>query len=202
MAKWTQDDVSSDGGLYLLRELGQKPLDAVDFSCNALTDRGADALIDFLIEHRWPVKRLKLFVNRLRTLDHVCRLLEDPVIGLGSPSGAGPEELHLSHNALDESAIEQLLEVASTWKARNGGRPIRPSLWVRVEHNGLGDLTPLLDQAERGGLKVLLSAQPNKERAAGCDVQVYNGSLPGEPVPRAKDRRDLERPRRQRSRSR
>lgn len=119
----------------MLKQMSAKHLDLVDFSHNAITDIGADTLVDFLIENQKPVKKLKLFGNRLETCDALIRLLEDP--GCGLQSDTTIQELHVSHNELEASAIEDLLSCIARLKCIAG--PLSPPLWLQVEGNKFGE---------------------------------------------------------------
>lgn len=158
--------LASEGPRHL-DMLGPGALDCVDFSHNSLTDEGADRLVDFLLGRSQPTRRLKLFHNRLREPRALCRLLEDPHCGVGAPDGIA--ELHLSHNLVRRTMVQQLLNSVGCRVAKLGG-PLRPPLWLRLERN-----TELSDEAQslakeggQFGVKLCLEASSRK---SGCTLR-------------------------------
>lgn len=110
--------------------MGSKFLDLIDFNNNGLSDKGANVIVDFLVEHKTPVKKLKIYGNRLSSCEAFCRLLEDPSCGLQNEISL--QELHLSHNTITISAFEDLLNTIAQCKRPE---PMSPPLWLRIENN-------------------------------------------------------------------
>jgi len=134
LLEWSQDSQSPDGGPTLLKRCGGHYLDLIDFSNNNLSDKGANVIVDFLLEHGKPVKKLKLYGNQLTSCEAICRLLEDPACGLQKEVSL--QELHLSHNQIDNAALEDLLNTIAQCKKPE---PISPPLLIRLEKNKIAE---------------------------------------------------------------
>lgn len=138
-------------GIRHLERLGPGPLDCMDLSHNNLSDHGADDAVNFLLWRGQPTKRLKLFHNYLLEPLALCRLLEDERCGVGAVDGI--RELHLSHNQLNSSILDRLLSSVATRLdiVDKKARPLRPPLWLRLEHNDLdGEAMDLLKETCSG----------------------------------------------------
>lgn len=162
LRKW----LSLEGPSHL-KWWGSKVLRCVDVSHNKLTDEGAEHLISFLLDRKQGTERLMLHHNRLQEPSAICRFLEDPVCGVGADDGL--MELHLSHNLIRVSFLEQLLEALSRRVSGSGRRPRHP-FWLRLEQNE--DLAS--ESAERvansdfGGLKMCMACN---KRDTGCTLR-------------------------------
>jgi len=137
----------AEGPRHLAR-LGPGPLDCMDLSHNNLSDQGADDAVSFLLWRGQPTKRLKLFHNCLLEPRALCRLIEDERCGVGATDGI--TELHLSHNQINMSMLEQLLGSVATCLQREA-KSLKPPLWLRMEHNNLdGEAKDLLKETYPG----------------------------------------------------
>lgn len=148
-----------------LEKFGGKPLDCVDVSYNNLTDRGANMLTRFLLQHRLPTRRVKLFHNQLENPIDICELIEDSVCGVGSRDGL--TELHMSHNFVTAKFLGSVLTSVSR-RVRDAGN-LRPPLWLRVERNG--DLKSDADAGrclETPGLKLCFNGG---SKQSGCTLR-------------------------------
>ena len=144
------------------------PLDCVDVSHNNLTDDGVNALVDYLLKRQQPTRRLKLFSNRLREPPSMCDLIRDGCCGIGARNGLS--ELHLSHNLITESMVDNLLGATGKAIAACGGR-LRQPFYLRMELNStLEGLDPKRFSEDDGkrGFKICLSAGYPK---SGCNVK-------------------------------
>lgn len=169
----------ADEGPNLLWQLGLDMLDDLDVSCNRLTDKGVSFLVDFLLQHRQCVRRVKLFRNMLREPVSLCRLIEDTQVGAWpgwgdeaptarDGSATGLQELHMSRNCVTAEGLRSLLESLRRRAAANG-RPKRP-FWLRLERNdGLTEpARRLAEEFCRKGLGVCLEGgHPN----SGCNLR-------------------------------
>jgi len=162
LRRWVAEE-----GMEHLQWLGPGPLDCVDVSHNNLTDRGVQALVEFLIKKQQPTKRLKMFANVLECPQAICDLLEDASCGVGARDGLA--ELHLSHNRITRSALESMLKSIGRRVEACGGWLSAP-LWLRVEHN-----PPIVEDAKYfgkaenvSGFKVCLNAGDPR---AGCNLR-------------------------------
>lgn len=148
-----------------LDRLGRGPLDCVDVSHNSLTDKGVNALVDYLLRRQQPTRRLKLFHNRLREPPSISDLIEDKWCGIGARDGLC--ELHLSHNLITVSMLDNLLDSIGRAIAACGGW-LRPPLYVRLELNPSLEETDTTRFAKDDGsrrFKICLSAGNSK---SGC----------------------------------
>lgn len=175
LLQWSQDREAPDGGPALLQQMGSQFLNLIDFNNNDLTDKGASVIVDFLQEHKMPVKKLKLYGNRLTSCEAICRLLEDPEIGLQNADSL--QELHLSHNDLSAASLEDLLNTVAQCK-----RPgtISPPLWIRLEKNNIAaeDVAEVAQRLD-DQLSVCFDGSTNADGdctvsacAAGADVHI------------------------------
>lgn len=155
------------------------PLECIDASHNSLTDDGVDYILDFLLQRKQKVKRIKFFHNRLREPRLLCRYLEDEVCGVGARDGIF--ELHLSHNLVTLSMMEQLLQSLSRRRQVTG--PMRPPFWLRMEQNTAlveSDAAQALADRENqwGGLKICFAGGMPRSKCTikhckdGCDVHL------------------------------
>jgi len=154
-----------EGPRHLAR-LGPGPLDCMDLSHNNLSDQGADNAVSFLLWRGQPTKRLKLFHNCLREPQALCRLLEDERCGVGAIDGI--TELHLSHNQMNMSMLERLLGSLAT-RLNKEGKPLRPPLWLRMEHNNLDSGAEDLLKETYSGVKLCFECGI-KGRRQGCNL--------------------------------
>ena len=143
-------------------------LDCVDVSHNNLTDDAVNALVDYLLKRQQPTRRLKLFNNRLREPPSMCDLIRDGCCGIGARNGLS--ELHLSHNLITESMVDNLLGATGKAIAACGGR-LRQPFYLRMELNStLEGLDPKRFSEDDGkrGFKICLSAGYQK---SGCNIK-------------------------------
>lgn len=151
-----------------LKQFDGKPLECIDVSGNNLTDRGANMLARFLLEHRLPTRRLMLFKNQLENPSDICNLIEDPNCGVASCDGL--TELHLSHNFVTSDFLGSVLTSVAK-RVKEVGK-LRPPLWLRVERNG--DLKSDADagkRLERPGLHICFEARCKQ---SGCTIRNCN----------------------------
>jgi len=155
-------------GPHHLARLGPGPLDCMDLSHNNLSDQGADDAVSFLLWRGQQTKRLKLFHNGLLEPLALCRLLEDERCGVGAVDGI--MELHLSHNQMNLSIVERLLTSVAT-RLYKEARPLRPPLWLRVEHNNLdSEAKDLLKEIDSGVKLCFECGIKIKGRRLGCNL--------------------------------
>ena len=143
-------------------------LDCVDVSHNNLTDDAVNALVDYLLKRQQPTRRLKLFNNRLREPPSMCDLIRDGCCGIGARNGLS--ELHLSHNLITESMVDNLLGATGKAIAACGGR-LRQPFYLRMELNStLEGIDPKRFSEDDGkrGFKICLSAGYQK---SGCNIK-------------------------------
>lgn len=167
----------ADGVPEMLQGIRSGRLDLVDFSNNNLTDKGFDNVVGLLIAHGRSVRKLKLHANRLSSLAPLSRLFDDPVCGLAAAAAAGgQQEIHLSHNQLQASAIEAFFATLAGAKERGVQRPRMP-MFMRVEKNpcNSASLQDVVDRVQ--GLKViLLEKVSDRGRYPGdADVLLFAG---------------------------
>lgn len=162
--KALHDWLRSEGPAHL-DSISRGILESVDVSRNCLTDQGGDSLLEFLMHHNRPTRRLKLFQNRLRHPQALCEFAEHPVCGVGS--GSGLQEIHLSHNSLRIGFLEGLLESVARAR-REGGRQRLAPLWLRVEKNeGLPEAAKhILEAKEFCGLRLCFDGA--RQGYSGC----------------------------------
>jgi len=180
LASWSRDLTAPDGGPSLLRQLGEGWLSLIDFSHNGLSDHGAETLIAFLISHQRPVKRIKLFGNKISSTGAICQLLKDPICGLRAPVSV--RELHLSYNLITVSALEELLETIAEVK---GSASLPSPLWIRIEGNGLENhASVVVEKVRQNGLEVCIVTQKEKDQGctmssciSGADIHLYCGGI-------------------------
>jgi len=155
----------------MLQRMSGTYLNMLDFSNNGLTDDGINTIVDFLIQHKKPVKKIKLYGNKMISADGIIRLLEDPVCGLQNEHHL--QELHLSHNEISLPAMEELLDAIAALKPPG---PISQPLWLRVEKNGFGpDAFDDIAHRLRDTLNicfVLGKGCTNQACEAGADVHI------------------------------
>jgi len=155
LQQWVTDEAPGH-----LESLGASAIECVDVSHNEITDAGAESLIDFFLERQRPMRRLKIFGNRLSEPFALCRLLEDPRCGICAPDGLA--ELHLSHNNIAPGMLWRLLE-SIAYTIEKFGRPRWP-IWLRLERNaGLRDAGEIPRK-----LRVCFEAGPG---ARGCGIR-------------------------------
>lgn len=150
-------------GQQHLDSMCHRSLDCVDVSHNNLTDAGCDAVINFLIDRRYPTRRLKLFNNNLQEPESLCRFVQDPCCGVAASEGLA--ELHLSHNSITRRYAHSLLTSIGQAVQASGGR-LRQTLWLRLERNS--DLAQFQVDPELCGAKLCLEAGTAK---SGCNLR-------------------------------
>lgn len=161
--------ISKDGS-EVLKHLGDGgSFDSVDLSENQLTDEGGEALIRWLLECKVPVRRLKLFKNRMRSPAALCGLIEDEILGVGA--SAGVRELHLSSNEIDKEGVIALLDSICERKKKTSA-VFDPPLWLRLErcehHLSEERAQKVVEDFAAKGLKICLEGGV---KGSGCSIQ-------------------------------
>jgi len=164
----------------MLRLLEEGWLSLLDFSHNGLSDHGAETLIAFLISHQRPVKRIKLFGNKISSTSAICRLLKDPICGLRA--AVSVHELHLSYNLITATALLELLETIADMK---GLASLPSPLWIRIDGNGLENhVSVVVEKVRQRGLEVCIVTQKEKDQGctmssciSGADIHLYCGGI-------------------------
>lgn len=154
-------------GLEVQQQLAGGGVESMDLSENQLTDRGVHFLVKWMLDYQVPVRRLKLFKNRLSFPIALCGLIEDNVVGVGAEVGL--RELHLSSNGIAADAVARLLDSIRRRREKCGGR-FDPPLWLRLERNELSqeDAERLADSYAKKGLLICLEGGSAK---SGCTIQ-------------------------------
>lgn len=116
----------------------------VNFSSNAIGDKGAHAILKTFYELKLAVRILKLFKNNLGRA--AANALMDWLVATPVPT----LELHLSHNYIPrEGAVDILKAVAynPAYPAEKANRSYQP-LWLRLEQNLVENPDNLVEVAE------------------------------------------------------
>ena len=98
----------------------------------------------------------------------MCDLIRDGCCGIGARNGLS--ELHLSHNLITESMVDNLLDATGKAIAACGGR-LRQPFYLRMELNStLEGIDPKRFSEDDGkrGFKICLSAGYQK---SGCNIK-------------------------------
>jgi len=130
----------------------------VDFSHNHLTNQMVWMLLETLAQHEVHTALLKLYANHISQggLLAICEFIRM------NERAEALQELHLSHNEIDdESALELLRTLKSqrpryppTRAAEGSGEPVKAPVWVRLNHNRIRDPAQVLRTAEEEGISI------------------------------------------------
>jgi len=128
----------------------------VDFSHDNLTNEMAWMLLETLAQHEVHTAMLKLFGNRISQggVLALCEFIRQ------NEKAEALQELHLSHNEIDdESALELLRTIKSKRPrypprraAEGSGEFVLAPVWVRLNHNRIRDPAQVLRVAEDEGI--------------------------------------------------
>lgn len=144
----------------------------VDFSHNKLTDQMVWMLLETLAQHEVHIALLKLFANNISQggVLAICEFIRmnertDPM-----------QELHLSHNEVDdESALEllrtfqfQVPRYPPRRAAEGTGEMALAPVWLRLNHNRVRDPTAVRKAAEAEGITICTASDRNVCGTSRC----------------------------------
>lgn len=115
----------------------------MNFSRNAIGDRGMRAIMRVMVSREIPVASLKLFKNRLG--DGAAKAVAELLA-----KGRQPREVHVSHNRITGVGAVALLRAAST-PSRKGSSWGSQPLWMRIENNCI-DWDSAIPELEKCGV--------------------------------------------------
>mmetsp|Transcript_7266 Transcript_7266/g.11700 ORF Transcript_7266/g.11700 Transcript_7266/m.11700 type:complete len:934 (+) Transcript_7266:94-2895(+) len=130
----------------------------VDFSHNQMTNQMVWTLLETLAQHEVHTALIKLFANRI-SQGGVLAICE--FIRMNERADA-VQELHLSHNEIDDESALELLRVLKSQRpkypprriAEGSGELVLAPLWLRLNHNKIHDPAAVLRAAEEEGVNV------------------------------------------------
>jgi len=124
----------------------------VDFSHNHLTNQMVWMLLETLAQHEVHTALLKLYANNISqggvlAICEFIRMNEKP---------EALQELHLSHNEIDDDSALELLRTLKSQRpkypprrpAEGTGEPVLAPVWLRLNHNRIRDPHDVLKRAE------------------------------------------------------
>jgi len=175
---WFADRVNTafDGAGGVARE--------VNFAENKLTAWGVSQLFEMLRDSKIAVQVLKLYKNRIESGEGVAEHIRNCEGAL--------KELHLSHNELDNDAVEEII-VATAACLKHGktcyphmppGGGLPQPLWLRLEQNLL-DCAALLESVPKAIEMVGVKRSGNMlcpAKGAGCMPRCCSRHQPSPPV--------------------
>lgn len=135
----------------------------VDFSHNRLNNQMVWILLETLAQQEVQVAILKLFANNI-TQGGMLAITE--FIRMNDRAEA-VQELHLSHNGIDDDSAFELLKALEDLRPKyppkrfDGKQEIATPLWLRLNHNRIRDATAFLKRAEDANLSVCTSWDRN-----------------------------------------
>lgn len=143
-------------------EHGTEPLrrckGEVDFSHNRMTNQMVWMLLETLAQHEVHCALLKLFANHISQggVLAICEFIRMNV------SAEAMQELHLSHNEIDDESALELLRTLKSQRPRYPprrpawytGEPTLAPVWLRLNHNRIRDPAGILRIAEDEGITI------------------------------------------------
>lgn len=144
----------------------------VDFSHNKLTDQMVWMLLETLAQHEVHIALLKLFANNI-SQGGVLAICE--FIRMNERADA-LQELHLSHNEIDDESALELLRTLHFQRPRyppkraaeGTGEMVLAPVWLRLNHNRVRDPTAVRLAAEAEGIAICSASDRNVCGTSRC----------------------------------
>eukprot|EP00929_Paragymnodinium_shiwhaense_P032719 TRINITY_DN18101_c0_g1_i2.p1 TRINITY_DN18101_c0_g1~~TRINITY_DN18101_c0_g1_i2.p1 ORF type:complete len:922 (-),score=259.79 TRINITY_DN18101_c0_g1_i2:188-2920(-) len=150
---------------------------AVDFSHNGMNNEMLWMLLDCLSRHELNAVLLKLFGNNISKAGmlSLCEFVRT------SPEAL--QELHLSHNEVDDSSALELLRTLYSQKGKypprrlseKDGEPIKTPVWLQMNQNNIVDPEAVLRRARAEGVSI---CEGRDRQACGTYRCGYRGQCP------------------------
>lgn len=154
----------------------------VDFSRGALSNQMVWNLLETLSQHEVHAERLKLFGNRISHggVLAICEFIR-------TNRRAEPlQELHLSHNDIDDLSAFELLRALHQERPRYPARRLqgegssdtaRAPVWLRLDHNRIRNAGYVLQAAENEGISVCVASDRSACGTSKC-CRAQGGDCP------------------------
>jgi len=178
--KWLRSRLSS-----FRDEHGPEPLrrcrGEVDFSNDKMSDEMVWMLLETLTQHEVHVAVLKLYANEISQggVLAICEFIR------ANQSADAVQELHLSHNEIDDDSA---LELLKTLNLRPRYPPRRPHestgemvvapVWLRLNHNRVKEPEAVRRAAESDGVMICTASDRNVCGTSRCGCPGPDGECP------------------------
>lgn len=184
---WLQQELSD-----ICKEHGEEALwhcrGEVDFSQNRMSNQMVWTLLETLAQHEVHTALLKLFANNISQggVLAICEFIRR------NERAEAVQELHLSHNEIDDESALELLRTLQQQRPRyppkrfheeGSGDDSRVPVWLRLNHNRIRDPEYVRRTAEAEGISICTAWDRNACGTSKCCrrdsplVHLYNLSL-------------------------
>jgi len=177
----------------------------VDFSHNSMSNQMVWMLLETLAQHEVHTALLKLFANHISQggVLAICEFIRM------NERAEALQELHLSHNEIDDDSALELLRTLNFQRPRypprrsceGTGEPLLAPVWLRLNHNRIRDPDNVRRAAEAEGITICTAWDRQACGTSKCCrrecplVHLYSFSVQARRRPSPVPRADMEDPR-------